>query len=262
MEKTPPTLRVARPQGTTSLALTSRAPSKTEEEVHSLQTKIRQRYIDEWISTGGYNNVTNRIVSIQELADTLQMTEEGIAEMMMGRFNGFANLFDPTQKAQVNQIASGAIFSGLKLGLESRHIALSQAQLLIGAQKGKYVPFLSKEANGAIANLIGANKGLTEIAKLLSDLASKSLGLPNEHDDPTAYLTPTEAIRIIGEQGRSMIEDTNLIEAKKAQLIGIPDINPMTQKTDLEPMLEIQRARDKNLPYTHEDILEAEDFQG
>ena len=197
------------------------------------------------------------------------MTEEELQGALIGRIGHFSDVFDATNRTQLGHIASGAIFRSLFLGLESRAIALSQAQLLIGAQKGKYVPFLSKEANGAIGNLIGANKTITEVAKLLSDLASKGMNPTTPIDDEVAYLTPTEAVRLLSSNGPTMIEDGTLISNKKAALKELPDINPMTQQANLPPIKEALDALPKEpkrpskpLEYGHDDILEAEEFVG
>ncbi len=267
MKKNKSNKRYPRPLGST-MAIKEYLTEPNKEKRNNLLTKIHRIYMDDWINKGGYNQATNTLMPLTELSEQLDITEDELMGILVRRLGKFHDLFDNTQKALVNKIASGAIFNGLFLNLESRAIAMSQAQLLIGAQKGKYVPFLSKEANGAISNLINANKGIVDVAKLLSDLASKGMASDMGSGDPTAYLTPTEAVKLLGEGLTTIIQEPKMIEAKRASLGSLPDINPMTQSANLPPLKDIMENKDSRLPEQRkgyvgpDEVIEADDFMG
>jgi hypothetical protein len=99
-------------------------------------------------------------------------------------------------------------------------------------QGGEYVPFLTGELNRAIGNQIAANKPILDLLKMVSDKAKEDPFSPSDGSSETSgtnYVSPEMAVTLIHQNRPSIYDNKELIEAKEATLIGLPDVSARNQ---------------------------------
>lgn len=255
--------RSPRPLGTTELAIAYHA-SPTEEIKEERRKKLIERFVDDWINTGGYTGGT-RMETMFELSQRLGVTEEYIQKVFVSRIGLQNSLFDVTQQEQVKQITSGVIFRLYQNCLESKALSLYQTNVLLGQQNGQYVPFLTNAVNGALSNLIASNKPMLELAKMLQDSLAK-IPETDPTKDTQQYLTAAEAHKLLNDRSHSILLNPELLQEREATLGALPDIHPMTQKPmEADPGIvrprELKAQQMKGQPGPDE-VLDAEELIG
>jgi hypothetical protein len=103
--------------------------------------------------------------------------------------------------------------------------------MLIAQQGGEYVPFLTNEANKALANMINSNKPMIDLLNLFKP---NTTIMPHSPSDGISShsVTVDEATKLIRENSQSMIEDTTTLDAEYTMIkdsIGLPDVSARNQ---------------------------------
>jgi hypothetical protein len=114
-------------------------------------------------------------------------------------------------------------------------LARKQAQVLLANQGDEYVPFLTQSANAAIDNYTKANKafqGLLEILKPNTAIMPHTSAAQGSHTNTKHTVTPDDAIKLIRENTKSVIQDDAFLESTFESLgghLGLPDVNARNQ---------------------------------
>jgi hypothetical protein len=189
--------------------------------------QIKENILEQWLIQG--LQVQGEYMNVEQLSQYLNMSTTAILLRMNRTMEKLGNWI----KDEKMQSTSRALFSmAIFKSLETASIASKQTALLMAEQGDKYVPFLTSEVNKSIANLIASNKptqGLLEILKPNTTIMpySSADGTSNKHT-----VTPDEAIKLIRENTKSIIEDPNSLEAIWAELNaqkGLPDVDASHQ---------------------------------
>lgn len=167
--------------------------------------------------------LNNRVYSVNDLALLLNTPVVAVVHQMN---KAMVQLSDLMNDKEGKQFARGLISSAALKGLEIQALTEAQAKLLLAEQGGRYVPFLTTEANKALGNLINAQKPILDIIKLIVEANPNAVKTGVGPEEPTtngAYLTTDKAVQMISQNAESLLTSENLLAAKEAELMGLPE---------------------------------------
>lgn len=137
---------------------------------------------------------------------------------------------------KTKELTRATFFRSLFLGSEIQSQAYSQYLNMLASQGQGYSPFISSEVNKAMSNLIASQKPIHDLLRLTMEKATTNILIQTETSvdkHSNTFVTADEAVRIIKSEGPSMVESEELLLAKRAQLLGLPEglpnINARTQ---------------------------------
>lgn len=223
MKKNKEVQRVPRPQGITH-AMTQYHKATDPHQKQEILQKTKARVVRLWTTTGMILN--NKTYNIPELAAYLNIDQSAIVMTMNKELGRMADIMD---NGEGNKIARATLFGAIFKGLEIRALSETQLRILMAQQGEKYTPFLTGEVNKAMANLIGSQKPLIDIIKLMGESPEGSPLRPATQQNTNIYMTPQQALDIITQKSLSMIEDIEILDEKLASYGQLPDINARNQ---------------------------------
>lgn len=218
--------RFPRPLGLTLMVQQSQS-DKDPISQSKKQENIKNLIIDQWVANSMM--LSNRRYTIQDMGILLSLPVTAIMSRMNHSMERLGMIL---MDDGIGRIARVLILQSLNLGLETVAMAKQQASQLIAAQGDTYVPFLSNTVNGAIDNLIKANKPLTNLLEILKNPTQPGYQNPGQEGPKTHQITPDEAIRIVRSQSQSILEDPQSLETSYALITAqssIPDVNARHQ---------------------------------
>lgn len=246
-------------------------PQKTKIQGQLTPDNILQRtkelILQNWIINKGYLN--NHLHSIEDISLLLQISPTLILRHMsrynekMAGMQGLGN--------DVGQLARELTFWAAKKGLEIQALAHHQYDALQASQGAEYKPFISREVNASIANLVSAQKPILDLIKITSPTTPNLPNVPGDTHNHL-YMTTDMATKMIREKGPSLIEDQAALDAKKDTLFltnpEIPNINARAQDlSEIGLSGNPKRAKQGKLDHENrrqrlEGIVEIEDADG
>lgn len=201
-------IRIPRPIGVTLLARQYRKDNNTN-TLSNLHNKIIGQYIQSGFKVCGFD------LTVSQLADYLNMSLKDLMKKVHQQIQLISGLSDGKR---MEELASAVIFMGFNGHLQARHIAHNQAVMLLNAQDNKYVPFLTGAANGAIANLLNADKNMINLYNALTGKGGNNININNQNlVQNNEYLTTSEAVRILSEKGNNGLLRKPEMKAELAQ---------------------------------------------
>jgi hypothetical protein len=246
--------RVPRPQGTTiqcKMAFHTQSQSPT----YNLTT-IRRNLLNQYFINN--QTINGRYMTIDEVAYYLGMSGLEVVRTMNKVVGYMAGISENTGLEDLKGVIRAISFGLVKNALNGTQLAQRQALNLYNLQGGRYVPYLTGEANRAIANLSGADSNQRETLKLLAQLvhaadqgyqpfltqSQNGRGtdpMPN-HNAQSELLTPDKAVLLLEAKDLpSLLSADEVQEALylEANLAKMPEVraNHQTSKaTDYVPV--------------------------
>jgi len=139
---------------------------------------------------------------------------------------------------KVEEMASALLFMSFSGALEARHMALDQAEILIRGQKGKFKPFHTMAANGAITNLLAADRNMVSLYSAIMGKNGTNINISNNNlVQNNEYLTPEEAVKILNQKdhhGLLRKPDLKIQIGEANQIQGQPEVIA-TKQTGFKP---------------------------
>lgn len=223
-------LRIPRPTGVTELSRQIRR-EKTKEVRDKLKKYLIRTLTEQWTNTNMQLN--QRMLTINQLSQYLNTTEDTITKYMYLSMKRAGRWFD---EGKGIEIARATFTGALKKGLEFQALCLSQTEILMRSQDGKYRPFISGEVNRAIGNLVGSQKPVHDLIHMMFDAKEKNPIINFNYTDNSQHnelhVTNEQALKLINSNSPSMLEDPHLADAQiaKYQKAGLlPDVNARSQ---------------------------------
>jgi len=256
-------MRHPRPLGLTYLNLQRLNHQKQGNEEDKKREQERMRKICIQIYTREGFKWMGKTVSINHMAAYLSITPEQLLKDSNAELQRISAFFEGQEG---RQFARGLHALGLQKSLEIMALCQSQTELLLAQQGNKYVAFLSAEVNKSLTNLIGAQKPFHDLIGRYNDKNPINIFMPNGASSGTSgkeYLSPEDALLLIQNNSLSMASNTQLIEAKEAELKDqIPDVNARNQDLTKIGIRIPNKVISKDGTQLHEvpDTLKAEDF--
>lgn len=221
-------LRLPRAKGLTQLIHGIHRQYGTDDPQLPIRLKqVKKLIIEQWIhSSYRLNGVTT---SIDELSVYLNLTRERLQKYINKATLDIALMFEK-DNGGIREQARVQFLQSLKLASETMALTIQQSQILLAQQGDKYVPFLTRDLNGAIANQIAATKPTMELLKMLQD-KSPTLIIPQVIGDGTSttknYMSTDQATKMIREHSHSLLETPEYLAEMLPK--SLPDIHPNTQ---------------------------------
>jgi len=189
--------------------------------------QVKQLIIEQWIHSS--YRLNGEVTSIDELANYLGMEREELQKYVNEATLNIALMFE-RDNGGIRQEARVQFVQALKWASETLALTSHQTKLLLANQGDKYVPFLTRDLNGAIANQIAAQKPTMELLKMLQD-KSPTLIIPQVLGAGDAaqsnYMSSDQAVKTIRENSHSLLETPEYLKDMLPK--ALPDINPNTQ---------------------------------
>jgi hypothetical protein len=270
-------IRVPRTKGLTMALIQYHASTDTHQK-QEIINNIQDTIISSWLTSG--LRIDNQTMNAEQLSHYLNIPISNIIKRTAKALKPLGTWL----KDEKLQDSTRAIFSQAFFGiLETQSLTKSQAYLLLEQQGQNYVPFLTSEVNKSLANLIASHKPM---ADLLNILKPAQTGVPATPADQVNKhtVTPDEAITFIRDNTKSVLEDTNLLEAEYTEIKAqesLPDVNARHQdlssigirkkalkapKKGTSDNVEIpsqhrKRAHNPNIITSADEDISAEDFR-
>lgn len=210
--------RMPRPRGLTNLSI------NLTDNTNRL-TKLREYIIGKWV----HNNLTlnNRIMNMDELGDYIQMSPGIVMRYMVEVMKDMGKVLN---KVEGTELARALFSHILKNGLEIQAQHQAQVGNLLASQGARYQPFISMAVNQSLANLNATQGTLLALLKTLTEKNVTNILIHNEtNTTENKYLTTDEAVKLIGPNQISMIEDPSLAQSYILSQKGLPDVGARTQ---------------------------------
>lgn len=233
-EKNKVTTRFPRPKGLTYLAYLQNKESHEKTQMTQYNPVIKfivNKYVmNNFTINGEYR-------SIEEMANWLNLTHYHVLRMtneVYREMNDFVGegLGNEQMARAIEQMVTN-------LALETRALSQNQVNMLLAQQKGQYQPFLTAEANKAIANSINSLKPFIELLKVYKGQPTNNFNGPTQInsgkaiDSDESALTATKAIEALKANGhKSLIEDIDYLETIKAEMdkiAALPEVDARLQ---------------------------------
>lgn len=229
--------RISRPLGLTLLA---NQVNKTRIlNINLISQQDIERILNYLLSS--QLTINNQPLSLQALANYLSLPFQTIMKAFLKMQEKSANIMLPGDKGS----KTGAIiFLSLQKILESQSQISQQRSLLVQAQQGKYVPFLTNSVNDILKTEMHSNSYLLDLAKALSGLNgpnAQSPSGPNQTQMGTSSAIKSvgvnEALKIMQDEGILDLtyNPNDYIGIEKAnKLIGLPEVRANHQIGNIE----------------------------
>lgn len=226
--------RYPRPSGLTLLAKSLQKAS-TEKESNRLKGDILKKTVSSYVNNGF--TFMGKSTNINDIAFFLQVSPNRVMKEISRYSKTLASIADPKQTQETLQAMVGLL---LQNAMNDRGKVQKQADMIVAAQKGKYKPFVSKEANAALKNLMESNKPLIELIKLLQGPGGTYIQNNVNNSDPTGAEEVQEAITI--DSAVALIN-----EKKPGSLLEKPkDQEELLLKEFVEDTPEVVATKQKN----------------
>lgn len=205
---TPKILRIPRPIGITLLARSYNKSNDTN-LLSTLYNKIIGQYIQSGFQVNGVS------MNMSQLALYLGLPLQNLMKKVHQQIQVFGQLGEGKNLETMGSALKVCLFNG---ALEARQIANQQVTLMMKAQDGKYVPFVSTTVNGAIGNLFKADINLQGVYNTLFKEANTSININNNPTTNNAFLTPEKAVQILIDKGNNgLIKKPEMVEALRIE---------------------------------------------
>ena len=209
--------RIPRLKGLTLSLMQAHSHSNQE-----LMKEIKHNLIESWITSG--MTIDNKLMNVQQLSQYLNIPTTAILIRMKGAMERFGNwLKDDKLQERTRAIFSQAFFGALEI----QALTKEQVYMLRAEQGGQYVPFLTSEMNKALTNLINSNRPITDLLGILKPNTTIIPHSPADGVSNTHAVTPDEAIRIVRDHTKSVLEDPDTLDAvwsEMGQQEALPDV--------------------------------------
>jgi hypothetical protein len=226
MKKQQTIQRVPRPKGFTLAISHIRGledPNQKQEKYKYLKNLI----IHQW--TMGQQILNGESYTPTQLANYLNVGVEYIMRRMNKVLVKVAGMFDNNEQGK--EFARAQLFRLIFGGLETEALMRQQAHILLASQGQEYKAFISGEVNRALANMSQHTKSQLDVLKLLTEKDPAPLiGSLNVNNDKRQvnYISTDQAIDMIRNNSKSMLEDTSSVAAF-ADDPAIPNVDARTQ---------------------------------
>lgn len=214
-------LRIPRPRGFT-LALQSLNPNDPQKTKKTLNY-LKQLIVEQW--TMDNNELHGKLYTIKDLSIYLNLPISITMKIMNNCLVRVSNLFGGNNGERMGEVARAQIFRLLFCGSESHSLIAKQTNILMASQGDGYKPFISGEVNRSLANMIQSNRAMADLVKLMMPSNTGQLTINNNLNQTAKYVNTEQAVNLIRENTKSMIEDTSLLPI----LEGVPNISARTQ---------------------------------
>lgn len=153
-------------------------------------------------------------MSVTEISIFLKESPKLVMREIARYSRTLASIADPEAVRETQQALTGLL---LQQVMTDRAKVSKQADTLVAAQGGTYKPFVTKEVNSSLKNLMDSSKGLMEVAKLLQGSAPMiQNNIQNngaEHKEVDA-IGPNEAVQMLHENdAMSLLESADKKQA-------------------------------------------------